>query len=39
MKNLVFDKTFFWVQVHDLLVGDMNLDAVDEIGKVCGEVQ
>ena len=39
VKDLVFDKTFFWIQVHDLPVGDMNPDAVAEIGKVCGEVQ
>ena len=38
VKDLVFDKMSFWVQVLDLPVGDMNPNAVAEIGKVCGEV-
>lgn len=39
VRDLVFDRTSFWVQIHDLPVGDMNPEATAKIGKVCGEVQ
>ena len=38
VKDLVFDKTSFWVQIHDLPVGEMNPKAAAKIGKVCGQV-
>ena len=38
VKDLVFYKTSFWVQIHDLPVGEMNPKAAAEIGKVCGQV-
>ncbi|XP_075665471.1 uncharacterized protein LOC142635150 [Castanea sativa] len=38
VKDLVFDRIPFWVQIHDLPVGDMNPKAAAEIGRVCGEV-
>lgn len=39
MRHLAFDRTSFWVQIHDLPVGDMNPEAAAEIGSVIGEVQ
>ena len=39
VKDLVFDRTSFWVQIHDLPVGDMNPKEAVVIGRVCGEVR
>ena len=39
VKDLVFDRTAFWVQIHDIPVCDMTPEATTEIGKICGEVQ
>lgn len=38
IKDLVFDRTSFWVQIHNLPIGDMNPKATAEIGRVCGKV-
>ena len=38
VKDLVFDKTVFWVQLHDIPVCDMTPKAAAEIGRVCGDV-
>ena len=38
VKDLVFDRTAFWVQLHDIPVSDMTPEAAAEIGKVCGDV-
>lgn len=37
VKDLVFDRTSFWVQIHDLPIRDMNPKAAVEIGRVCGD--
>ena len=39
VKDLVFDRTAFWIQLHDIPICDMTPEAAAEIGKVCGEVQ
>ena len=39
VKDLEFNRTLFWVQLHDLPLSDMNLRLACEIGKVIGEVQ
>ena len=39
VKELSFNMTRFWVQLHDLPIGDMNPRSACEIGKVIGEVQ
>ena len=39
MKDLEFNRTLIWVQLHDLPLGDMNPCSAYEIGKVIGEVQ
>ena len=39
VKDLVFDRMSFWVQIHDLPMCNMISEAAAEIGKVCGEVQ
>ena len=39
MKELSCNMTRFWVQLHDLPIGDMNPRSACEIGKVIGEVQ
>lgn len=39
VKDLVFDRTDFWIQIHDIPICDMTPEAAAEIGKVCGEVQ
>lgn len=39
VKNLEFNRTMFWVQLHDLSLGDMNPRSVSAIGKIIGEVQ
>lgn len=31
VRDLVFDRTSFWVQIHDLPVGDMNPEATAKI--------
>ena len=38
VKDLVFNKTVFWVQLHDIPVCDMTPEAAAEIGRVCGKV-
>ena len=38
-QDFNFDKTAFWVQIHDLLMRDMNPKVACEIGKVIGKVQ
>lgn len=39
VKDLVFDRIDFWIQIHDIPICDMTPEAAAEIGKVCGEVQ
>ena len=39
VNDLEFNKTLFWVQLHDLPIGDMNPRAACEIGGTIGEVQ
>ena len=39
VKDLAFTKTLFWVQIHDLPLGDMNLSAACAIGSSIGVVQ
>ena len=39
VKELRFNMTRFWVQLHDLSIGDMNSKLACEIGRVIGEVQ
>ena len=39
MKELSFNMTRFWVQLHDLPIGDMNPRSACEIGKAIGDVQ
>ena len=39
MKDLEFNWKLFWVQLHDLPLGDMNPRSACEIGKIIGEVQ
>ena len=38
-RGLTFDKTTFWVQIHNLHMGDMNPKVACEIGKVIKKVQ
>ena len=39
IKELEFNRTLFWVQLHDLPIGDMNPQTACEIGEIIGEVQ
>ena len=39
VKDLEFNRTLFWVQLHDLPIGDMNPRAACEIGGIIEEVQ
>ncbi|KAL0001327.1 hypothetical protein SO802_015108 [Lithocarpus litseifolius] len=39
VNDLVFNKTLFWVQIHDLPLGDMNPNTVCAIGSNIGTVQ
>lgn len=39
MKNLEFNRTMFWVQLHDLPLGDMNPHSASATGKIISEVQ
>ncbi|XP_050242446.1 uncharacterized protein LOC126691441 [Quercus robur] len=39
VKELRFNMTRFWVQLHDLSIGDMNSKSACKIGRVIGEVQ
>ena len=39
VKDLDFNRTLFWVQIHDLPIGDMNPRSAYEIGVIIGEVQ
>ena len=38
MKGLEFDSAHFWIQVHDLPVGSLNMRVVQDIVSVAGEV-
>ena len=38
MKGLEFDSAHFWIQVHDLHVGSLNMRVVQDIVSVAGEV-
>ena len=38
MKSLEFDSAHFWIQVHDLPVGSLNMRVVQDIVSVAGEV-
>ena len=38
IKDLIFTKTLFWVQIHDLPLGDMNSSATCAIGSNIGVV-
>ena len=38
MKSLEFDNAHFWIQVHDLPVGSLNMRVVQDIVSVAGEV-
>ena len=38
IKDLIFTKTLFWVQIHDLPLGDMNPSAAYAIGSNIGVV-
>ena len=38
VRDLAFDWTSFWVQIHDLPVGDMNPEEMTEIESIIGEV-
>ena len=37
MKGLIFDSAHFWIQVHDLPVGSLNMKVIQEIVFVAGE--
>ena len=37
VKDLEFNRTLFWVQLHDLPLGDMNPRSVCEIAKIIEE--
>ncbi|KAL0006109.1 hypothetical protein SO802_013670 [Lithocarpus litseifolius] len=39
VKDMVFDRTNFWVQIHDIPMCDMTPETTAEIIKGCGEVQ
>lgn len=39
VKKLEFNRTLFWVQLHDLPIGDMNPRTACEIDGIIGEVQ
>lgn len=39
VKELEFNRTLFWGQLHDLPIGDMNPRTACEIGGIIGEVQ
>lgn len=38
VKNLVFDRTNFWVQVHDLPIGSLNMRMARDIVSTAREV-
>ena len=38
MEGLEFDSAHFWIQVHDLPVGSLNMRVVQDIVSVAGEV-
>lgn len=35
---MVFDKTSFWIQVHDILIRSASMDMAKEIVSLAGEV-
>ena len=39
VKDLDFNRTLFWVQIHDLPIGDMSPRSACEVGEIIGEVQ
>ena len=39
VKDLAFTKTLFWVQIHDLPLGDINPTVACEIGSSIGSIQ
>lgn len=39
VKELEFNRLLFWVQLHDLPIGDMNPQTACEIAEIIGEVQ
>lgn len=39
VKDLLFNRTALWIQLHDIPICDMTPEAAAETGKVCGEVQ
>lgn len=39
IKDLAFNRMLFWVQLHDLPLGDMKSRSACEIGKIIGKVQ
>ena len=38
MKNLIFDRTQFWLQVHNLPIGSFSLSVAKAVAFVAGEV-
>ena len=38
IQNVIFDKTSFWIQVHDILIRSATMDMAKEIVSLAGEV-
>ena len=38
VKNLVFDRTWFWLQVHNLPIGSFSRSVAKAVASVAGEV-
>jgi len=39
ISSLVFDRTSFWVQIHDIPVGSMTRRIAKDIGSVVGAIE
>uniref|UniRef100_A0A7N2KWI6 Uncharacterized protein n=1 Tax=Quercus lobata TaxID=97700 RepID=A0A7N2KWI6_QUELO len=38
VKNLVFDRTDFWIQLHDLSIGNLNVRVARDVVSIAGVV-